>query len=256
LFRRLAVVIRAWTTRRLLWLWFFAYACVLASGYLRPISPGDAYFDRRLNYLSPVGKGVPPAGTVVDQSLVLMDADEVRGWTVSKIRQLRIERVFVGGVRDDLTGFRKVCDSLPGVPVWHWELNGGRLASLVFLLLATLTLGGAVLQQTQAVFSLPHARTIPGFAVPHLLIPLAIAAAGIVAASFIARAFGADFWSTAAVQVFAWGVWSAFQFRALSLPRLPWRRRRASHVASDPPAATERLGRWSGSCCWRLPRAS
>jgi hypothetical protein len=176
-----------------------------------------------------------------------MDPAEVRGWTVSKIRQLRIERVFVGGERDDLTGFRKVCDALPGVPVWHWELNGGRLASLVFLLLATLTLGGAVLQQTQAVFSLPHARTVPGFALPHLLIPLAIAAAGIVAASFIARAFGADFWATAAVQVFAWSVWSAFQFRVVSRPRLAWRRRQASPVASDPPAATGRLGGWSGS---------
>jgi hypothetical protein len=248
LLRRLAVVVRAWTTRRLLWLWFFAYACVLTSGYLRPISPRDTYFDRRLNYL-PLreGKGVRPAGTVVDQSLVLMDADQVRGWTVSKIRQLRIERVFVGGETDDLTGFRKVCDALPGVPVWHWELNGGRIASTVFLLLATLTLGGAVLQQTQAVFSLPLVRTRPGFTVPHLLISLTLAGTGIVAASFIARAFGADFFATAAVQVFAWGAWSAFEFHVLSLPRFTWRRRRAPQVASDPPAATGRLGGWSGA---------
>ena len=166
---RLAVIVRAWTTRRLLWLWFFAYACVLTSGYLRPISPRDTYFDRRLNYLlfRTEGKGVPSAGTVVDQSLVLMDAEEVRGWTVSKIRQLRSKSpVFVGGETDDLTGFRKVCDALPGVPVWHWELNGGRIASTLFLLLATLTLGGAVLQQTQAVFSLPHREHVRALLCP------------------------------------------------------------------------------------------
>jgi hypothetical protein len=269
LISRLAVVVRAWTTRRLLWLWFFAYACTLTSGYQRPISPEDSYFDCP-RFLLPADAVNPAtdfigqqaqAGTLGDiRALILRDGvgtyaylfpapafwenlGAVRG---SLDKMPALESVYVGDYRNPVQ-FRRLCQQLPGIRVWHSELNWGRLASTIFLLLATLTLGGAVLQQTQAVFSLPHARTVPGFALPHLLIPLAITAAGIVAASFIARAFGADFWATAAVQVFAWSVWSAFQFRAVSLPRFTWRPRHTSPVASDPPAANGRLGGWSGS---------
>jgi hypothetical protein len=117
----------------------------------------------------------------------------------------KLERLYVGGFHDSPRVFGKVIQSFPRIHVWHLDLNWARIASTIFLLLATLTLGGAVLQQSQALLSLPHARTVPGFAVPHLLIPLAIAGAGIVSASFIARLFGADFWATAAVQVFAAG---------------------------------------------------
>ncbi len=42
--RRLAAITRAWTTRRLLWLWIFAYACVLTSGFLWPLSAKNTYF--------------------------------------------------------------------------------------------------------------------------------------------------------------------------------------------------------------------
>jgi hypothetical protein len=157
-----------------------------------------------------------------------------------------LERLYVGGLHDSRV-FGKVIQSFPRIHVWHLDLNWARIASTIFLLLATLTLGGAVLQQSQALLSLPHARTVPGFAVPHLLIPLAIAGAGIVSASFIARLFGADFWATAAVQVFAWGAWSAFEFRVLSLPSVRWRGRRDPQVESDRRAVTGRLGGWSGA---------
>jgi hypothetical protein len=275
LFRRLAVVARAWTTRRLLWLWFFAYACALTSGYLRPVSPKDTYFDCP-RYLLPAD-ALNPAADFIGQRAQAAILPHIRAlivrpgiasyedlfpvrWhggarryldNIDAVRESldkvpALESVYIGDYHNPVE-FRRVCKRLPGIRVWHLDLNGGRLASTLFLLLATLTLGGAVLQQTQAVFSLPHARTVPGFAVPHLLIPLAIAAAGIVGASFIARSFGADFWATAAVQVLAWGVWSAFEFHLLSLPRFAWRRRGAPQVASDPPAATGRLGGWSGA---------
>jgi hypothetical protein len=253
LFRRLLVVIRAWTTRRLLWLWFFAYAFTLTSGYLRPISPKDTYIGIGPLWFgvpvpAPLGaKDVSPSGSVRDGSLFLMHPAEVHQWTVARIRQRGVRRVFVDGPNDIPAGLRMVCEALPGVPVWHLQLNGGRLASTLFLLLATLILGGGVLQQTQAIFSLPHARTRPGFTVPHLMIPLAISTVGILAGSLVARSFGADFWATASVQVFAWGTWSAFAFQVLSLPSVPWRWSRAARVASNPQSATGRWGAWSGA---------
>ncbi|HXY33472.1 MAG TPA: hypothetical protein VEI07_04545 [Planctomycetaceae bacterium] len=265
MFSRLAVVIRAWTTRRLLWLWAFAYACVLTSGYLRPITPKDAYIDCP-RFLLPAD-AVNPATDVIGRkgqaanlrnvrALIVRDGfgtyanlfpapafcDNLAAVERSLHKLPELESIYLGGYGNPVD-FGRACAKLPGIRVWHLELNGARLASTIFLLLATLTLGGAVLQQTQAVFSLPHARTVPGFVVPHLLIPLAIAATGIVAASLIARLFGSDFWATAAVQVFAWGAWSAFEFRAVSLSRLPWRR--APQVVGDQPAATG-FGAWSG----------
>jgi hypothetical protein len=125
-----------------------------------------------------------------------------------------IEQVFVEGYADDPAGFRNWSQALPGVRVWHLDVNGGRIASMVFLLLATLTLGGAVLQQVQATFAMPQARMYPRFARPHLIVPLAICGGGIAAATFVAGKFGADYWATAALQVFGWGAWAAFEFLA------------------------------------------
>jgi hypothetical protein len=264
LFKQLAVVVHAWTTRRLLWLFAIAYAFALTSGFFWPISPKGNYVEcpdlllpgaltdirdlaeARRHLRGAERRLIPPVPTLIVRGLSSRDIEMFFTRTAWKDVP-GLKQIFLDGYEDDPAEFRHLCQALPALHIWHLNLNVGRLSSVFFLLLATLTLGGAVLQQTQAVFSLPHVRTVPGFAVPHLLIPLAIAAAGIVAASFIARAFGADFWATVAVQVFAWGTWSAFEFHVLSLPRFAWRPRHASQVASDPPAATGRLGGWSGS---------
>ena len=277
MFRRLAVVIRAWTTRRLLWLWAFAYACVLASASLCPVS-ANHYFECPRIFLP--SDAINPATDFIGQRAQAGTLRAIRALIVKdgvgsyayllrargangpldpnsyvdnavavqrSLHQLpELESIYVGAYHNPVR-FRQLCERLPGIRVWHLELNTGRLASMAFLLLATLTLGGAVLHQSQALLSLPQARTVPGFAVPHLLVPLAIGAAGIMAASLIARLFGADFWATAAVQVFAWGAWSTFEFHAVSLPKFAWRRPHTAHVASDPPAATGRFGGWSGA---------
>jgi hypothetical protein len=264
LIKQLAVVVHAWTTRRLLWLFALAYAFALTSGFFWPISPKGNYVEcpdfllpgaltdirdlaeARRHLRGAERRLIPPVPTLIVRGLSSRDIEMFFTRTAWKDVP-GLKQIFLDGYEDDPAEFRHLCQALPALHIWHLNLNVGRLSSVFFLLLATLTLGGAVLQQTQAVFSLPHVRTVPGFAVPHLLIPLAIAAAGIVAASLIARAFGSDFWATVAVQVFAWGTWSAFEFHVLSLPRFAWRPRHASQVASDPPAATGRLGGWSGS---------
>jgi hypothetical protein len=277
LFRRLAVVIRAWTTRRLLWLWAFAYACVLASATLCPVS-ANHYFECPRIFLP--SDATNPATDFIGQRAQAETLRAIRALIVEggvgpyayllrargangplnpnsyvdnavavqrSLHQLpELETVYVGNYHNPVR-FRRLCERLPGIRVWHLELNAGRLASMAFLLLATLTLGGAVLHQSQALHSLPQARTVPGFAVPHLLVPLAIGAGGIMAASYIARLFGADFWATAAVQVFAWGAWSTFEFHVVSLPKFAWRRPHTPQVASDPAAATGRFGGWSGA---------
>jgi len=157
-----------------------------------------------------------------------------------------LEQLFVDSYEDDPAEFRHLHQALPGVHIWHLNLNVGRISSVVFLLCATLILGGGVLQQFAGIFSLPQARMFPRFALPHLLVPLAIGAAGIGAATIVAGKFGDDYLAAAALQVFARGAWSAFEFRVVSVPRFPWRRR-APGVAGDPSAATGRLGSWSGA---------
>jgi hypothetical protein len=230
---RLAVVLRAWATRRLLWVWLAAYACVITSSYLWPWTPLDAYFECP-SWALPrgVSANIPWRGT--GEPSVLLGQDDRVGPTNTRdvvvkgpivnlprfkqsIRKYwpALERLFVGGYRDDPVGFRRLCQALPEVRVWHLDLNAGRLASTVFLLFVTLLLGGAVMQQTTATFSLASARLYPQFVVPHLIPPLTICVAGIAAASFISSRYGSNIWATAAVQVFAWGVWSALEFRLL-----------------------------------------
>jgi hypothetical protein len=270
LFRGLLVVIRAWTTRRLLWLWFFAYACALTSAFFWPVSPKRNYVEcPRL--LLPAGtiemrdlakarrelaKATPHRET---QWLPFLSARSliVRGQPIGDVEMWfsrsawkdvsGLEQIFVDEYEDNPAKFQDLCQALPNLHIWHLALNVGRMASVVFLLLATLILEGAVLQQVQATFAVPQSRTYPRFAWPHLLIPLATGTVGIVCASWVARSFGADFWATASVQVFAWGTWSAFAFQVLSLPPVPWRRGRAARVASNPHSATARWGAWSGA---------
>jgi hypothetical protein len=252
--RRLAVVIRAWTTRRLLWLWMFAYACVLASASRWPVSANDHYFECPRFFLP--ADAVNPATEMIGgqsrikhlrdvRSLIVRDGVGSYGdlfgsrltvrENVNDVRRSlndlpNLESVYLGGYHNPVA-FRRVCSQLPGIRVWHLDLNGGRLASKVFLLFATLTLGGAVLQQCQALFSLPQGRTFPGYVVPHLLVPMAIGAAGIGAATLVAGKFGTDLWTSAALQVFAWGAWSAFAFRVLAFPTI---RRESRSSASNP----------------------
>jgi hypothetical protein len=229
LLRRLAAVVRVWATRRLLWVWLFAYACVMTSAFLRPASPQRTYFECASRNLP---RGATEAAGPNAQNLIvsLHPNDRLSEQTVERIRKIpALERLFVGGYHDDPAAFRRLCEALPKVRVWHLELNGGRIAAVVFLLFATLTLGGAVMQQVQATFSPPQARTYPDFVAPHLMLPLALCAGGIVAAAFIARNFGVDFWAAVSVQVFGWGAWYVFDFLSVSLPRnfpplkrLPW----------------------------------
>ncbi len=263
MFRRLAVVIRAWTTRRLLWLWFFAYACVLTSGWLAPVSATDTYFECP-RFLLPADAFNPATDRIGGQSrikhlrdvrsLIVRDGVGSYGDLFSSRLTVRenlndvkrslndlpsLESIYLGGYHNPVA-FRRVCSQLPGIRVWHLDLNGGRLASKLFLLLATLTLGGAVLQQSQALFSLPQGRTFPRYVVPHLLVPLTISAAGIGAATLVAGKFGNDYWTSAALQVFAWGVWSAFTFRVLSFPAIRRRLRSSAPNPGDLPAITLR----------------
>jgi hypothetical protein len=259
LFRRLLVVIRAWTTRRLLWLWFFAYACVMTSGYLRPVSPTDNYFECP-RFLLP-SDAVDPATDLTNvrheptsfrsiPALIVRPGvgsyayvfgggskhknnfEAVRG-SLTNLPDLAT--VYVGGYHNPIQ-FRRLCQELPGIRVWHLDLNGGRLASAAFLLLATLTLGGAVLQQSQALFSLPQSRTFPAYAVPHLLFLAAIGGTGVLAGTLVAGKYGTNFSAAASVQLLAWGTWSAFEFRVLALPNIRWSSRRDAQSVSDPPA--------------------
>jgi hypothetical protein len=263
LFRRLAVVIRAWTTRRLLWLWALAYVCTLTSGSLWPVSARDTYFEcprsllpadavnpatdvvggqSRVKHLRDVRSlivrdGVGSYGVLFGRHLAVRDnVDDVR----RSLNDLpNLESVYLGGYHNPVA-FRRVCGQLPGIRVWHLDLNGGRLASKVFLLFATLTLGGAVLQQTQALLSLPQGRTFPRYVAPHLLVAMAIGAAGIGAATFVAGKFGTDLWTSAALQVFAWGAWSAFAFRVLSVPVIRRPSRSSAQNSGDVSAARRR----------------
>ncbi len=267
--RRLAVVTRAWTTGRLLWLWFFAYACVVTSGFLRPISPNDTYFECP-RFLLPADAVNPatdlsfprnqPSALRNIRALIVRDGNGSYAYRLPatgpwdnvsvvnrSLGQLpALDSLYVGDYNGP-EAFRRLCAQFPGIHVWHLDLNGGRLASTFFLLLATLTLGGAVLQQTQALLSLPLARTVPGFLGPHLVVPLAITVAGIALTSYVARSFGADFWATIAVQVFAWGVWSAFEFRIVSLPKSPWRRRHSDRSDGNSSVTAERASSWGGA---------
>jgi hypothetical protein len=258
LLKRLAAVTRAWTTRRLLWLWTFAYACVLTSAFLWPVSPKDTYFqcpefllpsdaaDLATDVFGPDGQPRtfqnpalivrPGVGSYAYRLRGSAHRDNVDAVRAALDNLPNLERIYIGGY-NDAVHFQRVRDRLPGIRVWHLELNGGRLASTLFLLLATLTLGGAVLQQSQAFFSLPQARIFPRYVAPHLLFLGMISGLGIVVATLIAGNYGDDLWAAAAVQVFAWGAWSAFDFRVLALPGSPFGSRRFARIAGNRPAA-------------------
>jgi hypothetical protein len=240
LIRRLAAVIRAWVTRRLLWVWLFAYACVLTSASFWPVSPRDTYFEcprsmlpRNATDLAAAFKAAwdvnTPALPKINMRDLIVRRDpnetlDLKGWKDAPKEIPALEQLFVGGFRNDPSGFRSLREALPGIRVWHLDLNGGRLASTVFLLLATLTLGGAVMQQLQATFSLPQARMYPKYAASHLTLPLVVCAIGIVAAALISREFGTDFWAAASVQVLGWAGWFALEFLPVSLLPNIWRR--------------------------------
>jgi len=265
LLRRLAAVTRAWTTRRLLWLWIFAYACVLTNAFLWPVSPKDTYFQCP-EFLLPsdavdlatelVGSDGQPR-SVQNRALIVRPgvgsyAYRLRGSAnrdnVDAVRRAlndlpNLERIYVGGYNDAVQ-FQRVRQRLPGIRVWHLELNGGRLASMLFLLLVTLILGGAVLQQSQAFFSLSQARIFPRYVAPHLLFLGMISGVEILVATLIAGNYGDDLWAAAAVQVFAWGAWSAFDFRVLALPGSPFGSRRFARIAGNRPAARTQVA-WS-----------
>ncbi len=241
--RRLAAITRAWTTRRLLWLWIFAYACVLTSGFVWPLSAKNTYFEcprfllpsDAVNLATDFIPQQGQAGTLRDvRALIVRDGfgsyayrlpgrtywDNVRVVRESLNDLPNLKCIYVGGYHD-AGQYQRIRTRLPGIRVWRLDLNGARLASTFFLLMATLTLGGAVLQQSQAFFSLPHVRTFPRYIAPHLLFLGAISGVGILVTALIAERFGANFWETAAVQVFAWAAWSAFEFRLLALRAAP-----------------------------------
>ena len=234
MFRRLDVVIRAWITRRLLWLWLFGYACVSTSAYLWPVSPRNNYFEC-------------PRAMIPGGALDLRDLPHLQRKRLTELRDIQalvlgretlnpdlrgvkssvgylpeLKAIYVSGYRSDPVGFRHLCEILPGIRVWHLDFNAGRLASTVFLLLATLILGGAVMQQASAAFSMPQARMYPRFIAPNVIVPLTICAAGIAVASLIARGYGTDPWAAASLQVFGWGIWSALEFLLLPLRRKVW----------------------------------
>jgi hypothetical protein len=233
--KRLAVVAQAWVTRRLLWVWLFAYACVITSAFFWTVSPKGSYFECPSVLLPrnapfpppsrPARTGWPPlprddlAAAPNVRDLIVREPLGMRNWGGLRASAPALEQVFVGDYHDNPAGFREVCQALPGIRVWHLDLNSGRLASTVFLLLATLLLGGAVMQQASATLSLPQARIYPRFVVPHLIVPLAICGAGIAVASFIARRYGTDVWAAASIQALGWGIWSGLEFLSVPLRR-------------------------------------
>ena len=256
--RRLAAVTRAWTTRRLLWLWTFAYACVCTSAFLWPVSPKDTYFQcpefllpsdtadlatdvfgsdgRPRTFQNPALIVRPGVGSYAYRLPRSAHRDNVDAVRAALNNLPNLERIYIGGYNDAVQ-FRRIRDRLPGIRVWHLELNGGRLASTLFLLLATLTLGGAVLQQSQAFFSLPQARIFPRYVAPHLLFLGILSGLGIIVATLVAGKYGDDLFAAAAVQAFAWGAWSAFEFRVLALPGPPFGSRQSAGSKVDPSGA-------------------
>jgi hypothetical protein len=224
LLSRLAAVTRAWITRRLLWLWIFAYACVFTGAFLWPVSPQDTYFpcpefllpsdavdlatdlvgsdNQRRSLQSHALIVRPGVGSYAYRLRGSANRDNVDAVRASLNDLPNLERIYLGGYHHAVQ-FQRVRDQFPGIRVWHLELNGGRLASTLFLLLATLTLGGAVLQQSQAFFSLSQARIFPRYIAPHLLFVGMISGLGIIVATLIAGLYGDDLWAAAAIQAFA-----------------------------------------------------
>jgi hypothetical protein len=232
--KRLAAVVRAWVTRRLLWIWLFAYACVLTSAYFWPVRPRDNYFE--------CPRWSLPAKVIDSQIAVRQFEGEAQLSVLTSARSLiarrqtsgaadmrrvkasvgympQLEAIFAGNFHDDPAGFRHLREMVPEIRVWHLDFNVGRLASLVFLLLATLTLGGAVVQQTSAMLSVPQAQLYPRYPIVHLAIPLTICVAGIGAASRIAGGYGSNFWAAASIQTLGWGFWAALEFLWLPVRR-------------------------------------
>jgi hypothetical protein len=218
----------------LLWLWAFAYVCVVTSAFFWPVTPRYNYFECTRWMLPEDATELETrfTGSARDQrhftapqgarSLVVPHGGRIDA-AQSAIRHLpNLQTVFVGEFHDDPAGFRRFCQALPGIRVWHLEFNGSRLASTIFLLLATFILGGAVVQQTSAILSLPWSRLYPRFAVPHVIVPIAICIAGVIAESWIARGYGTDFWAAASLQTLGWGVWGTLEFLWVPRRRDAW----------------------------------
>jgi hypothetical protein len=178
------------------------------------------------------------------RDVIVREPSGIRNWNGLRARTPALEQAFVGDFHNDPDGFRKVCRALPGIRVWHLDLNAGRLASTVFLLFATLLLGGAVMQQATAAFSLPQTRMYPRFALPHLIIPLAICGLGIIAASFVARRYGTDFWAAGSAQALGWGIWATLEFTLMPLRQNLLRTRTSSGAEPGAASGSEVRARW------------